>query len=66
MLWCKPTKSVVNGANIDPRRPIIEQMFISVFLIAVGQISAEKMYKIANAELVAHIAVKNMMRMSTV
>lgn len=35
------TKSVVNGANIEPNRPIIEHKFIKVFRNGVGQISAE-------------------------
>lgn len=32
---------MANGATIDPKRPIIEQMFINVLRIPVGQISAE-------------------------
>lgn len=60
------TKSIANGANIDPNRPIIEHKFMSVFRILVGHTSAEKTYKTANADDVAHIPMKKVIRMISV
>lgn len=60
------TNNIANGANIDPHLPIIEQMFINVFRNGVGQISAENVYKMANALDVAHIPIKNITRITNV